>query len=326
MYLWTLIMSQLLNQVHEAMRLKHYARSTEKNYIHWIVRYIRFHNLQHPATLGQEHIKSFLSYLANTENVAASTQNQALCAIVFLYKQILHIKLGDFSDFSYASRPKVIPTVFTHQEAMRVIDQLEGDAKLASLLMYGAGLRISEVVHLRIKDVEFNLKQLIIHQSKNNKDRCVPLPVSAIEPLKQRIDLSISRHQKDLNNGIKHIELPFALMRKYPNAYQLPAWQFVFSAAKTSFEPDSGKEGRHHIFTETIQRKVKGAIKKSGIYKHASSHTFRHSFATSLLLSGYDIRTVQELLGHSSLETTMIYTHVLNTGALAVISPVDREN
>jgi|TARA_B110000008_G_scaffold110313_1_gene113282 integron integrase len=314
---------RLQQQFIEAIRLSNYSLSTERTYWVWVRQYLHFHNMRHPAEMGGHEISQFLSHLVLNKNVAINTQKQALSALVFLYKQVLKYETIDILDWQSAKKPKTLPVVFSKQEANQVIAHLTGSPLLSALLMYGAGLRLQETLRLRVKDVDFGRKEITVRQGKGNKDRLTMLPERAIAPLHSHIEECHRLHQKALAENIYFVHLPGALAKKYPNASKELAWQYIFASETLSRDPRSGNMGRHHLVPRTIQRGVKEAIKKSGILKHASCHTFRHSFATHLLESGYDIRTVQELLGHADVNTTMIYTHVLNKGGRGVISPAD---
>jgi len=314
---------KLMEQVRTALRTRHYSIRTEEAYIHWIRRYILFHNKRHPQDMGEQEISQFLSQLAVKEHVSASTQNQALCAIVFLYKEVIKRDLGDFGEIIWAKKPKRLPVVFTKDEARRVIDQLEGVKQLMVKILYGCGLRLNECLQLRVKDIDFGYKKIIIRNAKGGHERATILPESLIEPLKDHLKKVKTLHETDLKEGFGSVYMPDALDRKYPNAVRQFGWQYVFPARQISVDPRSGIRRRHHVYETVLQKAVKDAIRKAGIYKHAGCHTFRHSFATHLLENGYDIRTVQELLGHKDVKMTMIYTHVLNKGPLGVKSPVD---
>ena len=314
---------KLLDQVREKIRYKHYSIRTEEAYVDWIKRYVFFHDKRHPETMGAVEIEQFLSHLATKRNVAASTQNQALSALLFLYREVLNIKISWVNNIQPAKRPKKLPVVFTMTEARRVLSFLEGEKHLMASLLYGSGLRLMECMRLRVKDIDFEYRQITICDGKGQKDRRTMLPSILIEKLQQQIDKVSMLHKQDLANGFGEVYLPNALERKYPNATRELAWQYVFPASKHSTDPRSGKQRRHHLGEKALQRAVKRAVEKSGINKLGSCHTFRHSFATHLLETGYDIRTVQELLGHKSLQTTMIYTHVLNQGGQGVRSPLD---
>jgi integron integrase len=273
--------------------------------------------------MGEQEINQFLSHLAVKEKVSASTQNQALCSIIFLYKHVLKIVICDLGELVWAKKSERIPVVFTRKEVQAVLKQLTGMNWLMGMLLYGAGLRLTECLQLRVKDIDFDYKQITVHNAKGAKDRVTTLPERIIEPLKEHLKYVKELHGKDLRDGYKTVYLPYALDRKYPNAGKEFGWKFIFPATQISTDPVTGIKRRHHIFETVLQKAVKQAIRKAGITKHASCHTFRHSFATHLLQSGYDIRTVQELLGHHDVKTTMIYTHVLNQGGLGVKSPAD---
>ncbi len=315
--------TKLLDQVRAAIRTKHYSMKTEEAYVQWIKRFILFHNKRHPKDMGEKEINQFITHLAVKEKVSASTQNQALCAIVFLYKHVLKIELGDFGNVTWAKKPAKLPVVFTREEVTKVLSQLSGTNLIMAMLLYGSGMRLSECLQLRIKDIDFQYKQIFIRSAKGEKDRVTLLPEYVIEPLKKHLAYVKMLHEKDLKDGFDSVYMPYALERKYPNAGREFGWSFVFPATQISTDPRSGIQRRHHIHESVLQKAVKQAIRQAGIYKHASCHTFRHSFATHLLESGYDIRTVQELLGHKDLNTTMVYTHVLNKGAFGVKSPAD---
>jgi integron integrase len=315
---------KLLEKVSDVIRKKHYSIRTEEAYITWIKRYILFHGKCHPKDMGEKEISQFISYLATGKNVAASTQNQALNAIVFLYKQVLHIELGDFGSMERAKRPKRLPTVFTPDETDRVLDLMHGIHGIMAKLIYGAGLRLMECLRLRIKDVDFERDQLIVRDGKGNKDRSTMLPELLKPLLRDHLKKVKAIHERDLSRNLGEVYLPYALARKYPNAVKEWKWQYVFPSDSISKDPRSGKMRRHHIGESSLQRAVRQAVRKAEIQKQAGPHTFRHSFATHLLEAGYDIRTVQELLGHKDVSTTMVYTHVLNKGALGVKSPLDK--
>jgi len=315
--------SKLLDQLREAIRVRHYSIRTERNYIYWVRKFIEFHNSRDAAQMGEKEIRRFLSHLAVNVNVAASTQNQALCAIIFLYKQVLNIEIGEFGQIVWAKRPKRLPVVFSKMEVSRILAELSGVYKIMATLLYGSGLRLMECLRLRVQDIDFHYQQVIVRSGKGDKDRTSVLPESIMEPLKKHIADVIKLHEKDIKNGIVSIYLPYALERKYPNANKEIGWRYLFPAAELSEDPRSKIVRRHHIGENVLQRAVKVAIQKAGIQKHGGCHTFRHSFATHLLEDGVDIRTVQELLGHHSVETTMVYTHVLKKGKYGVKSPAD---
>lgn len=314
---------KLLEQVRAAIRLKYYSYRTEQAYLFWITQYILFHNKRHPKDMGEKEIRQFLNHLAVNQNVAAATQNQALCALIFLYRQVLNIELGELGNIAWAKRPKRLPVVFTKSEVKRILNELSGESKLMVTLLYGAGLRLNECLDLRIKDVDFEYRQIIVRDGKGGKDRVTVLPESVMELLQQQVDRVIKIHEKDILDGYDSVYLPYALERKYPSAGKQPGWHFLFSAKDISTDPRTGIIRRHHVHESVLQRAVKVAIQKAGIRKPGGCHTFRHSFATHLLEDGVDIRTVQELLGHQSVETTMVYTHVLKKGKYGVKSPAD---
>ena len=314
---------KLLDQVRSVIRTMHYSYKTEQAYTDWIRRYICFHHKRHPKDMGAKEISTFLTHLAVKENVAASTQNQALCAIVFLYKHVLNIELADFNNITWAKKPKRLPVVFSSNEASTVLKQLTDSNRIMAMLMYGSGLRLNECLQLRVKDIDFDHKQITVRSGKGNKDRVTLLPEKIIPNLKEQIQFVKKLHEYDLKNGNVSVYLPYALEKKYPNAGKELGWKFVFPATQISADPRSGIHRRHHIHETVLQRAVKKAIRTAGITKQAGCHTFRHSFATRLLENGYDIRTIQELMGHKSVQTTMVYTHVINKGGMGVKSPVD---
>jgi integron integrase len=314
---------RLLDQVRRVMRLKHMSLRTEESYVDAIKRFLRFYQLRHPRDMGAPEIRAYLSYLAVEKNVAASTQNVARSALLFLYRAVLQIDLPALGQIEAAQRPQRLPVVFTRDEAKTILSHLTGEHFLIASLLYGSGLRLMECLQLRVKDLDFAYGQITVRDGKGEKDRRTMLPASLGEPLRRQLEKAELLHKQDLIEGYGAVYLPYALERKYPNAPREWGWQYIFPAANRSTDPRSGMIRRHHIFEDSIQRAVKGAIKRAGIHKHGSCHTFRHSFATHLLESGYDIRTVQELLGHKDVKTTMIYTHVLNRGGLAVKSPLD---
>ena len=298
---------RLLDRVREAIRLRHYSIRTEQTYLDWIRRFILFHGKRHPAELGKSHVETFLSHLALSRNVAAATQNQALNAIVFLYRNVLQQELGWMDDVVRAKKPARLPLVFTQREVQTILAQLDGVRWLMASLLYGSGLRLLECLRLRVKDVEFERRCIIVRDGKGGKDRVTVLPDRLAEPLAHQIQRVKVLHEQDLAAGFGAVYLPYALERKYPNASREFSWQYVFPASKRSVDPRSGIERRHHIDETVLQRAVRHAIRGAGIGKPGSCHTLRHSFATSLLENGYDIRTIQELLGHSDVSTTMIY-------------------
>jgi integron integrase len=314
---------RLLDQVRKAIRLRHYSYRTEQQYVSWIRRYIRFHDLRHPETLGGPEIEAFLTDLATQRNVAASTQAQALSALLFLYKHVLNVVLPWLGKVVRAKRPKRLPVVLSRTEVRRILSQLEGQYLLIASLMYGSGLRLMEALRLRYKDVDLDRAILLVRDGKGAKDRVTVLPDLLRESLRQQLRRVRERHDNAKEAGYGGVELPFALERKYSRAHLDLAWQYVFPALKPSRDPRSGAWRRHHVHEESVQRRIKGAVRAAGVEKPASCHTFRHCFATHMLEGGADIRTVQELMGHSSVKTTQIYTHVLNGGGIAARSPLD---
>ena len=315
---------KLLDRVRHAVRARHYSRRTEKAYVHWIKRYIFFHGKRHPGEMGAVEVTAFLTALAVRDRVAASTQNQALNALLFLYREILSVELPWLDDLVRAKRPQHLPTVLTRDEVRAVLERLDCTPRLMALLLYGAGLRLLECCRLRIKDVDFATNQITIRDGKGGKDRMTMLPRTVKADLAKHIERVRALHQRDLRQGAGWVELPWALARKYPNAGREWAWQWVFPATRFYVDLATGQRRRHHLHESVVQRAVREAVLKTGFAKKATCHTFRHSFATHLLEDGHDIRTVQELLGHRDVSTTMIYTHVLNRGPAAVRSPADR--
>jgi integron integrase len=314
---------RLLDQVRDKIRLKHYSIRTEQAYLDWIKRFILFHGKRHPENLGSAEVEQFLTHLAVERKVAASTQNQALNAIVFLYTEVLGRELGWLDNMERAKRPARLPVVLTATEVRALLVRLEGHHWLMASLLYGAGLRLMECVRLRVKDIDFEYTQITVRDGKGDKDRVTMLPGSLVTSLKTHLEKVKALHEQDLQGGFGEVYLPFALARKYPRAGREWGWQYVFPASQRSSDPRSDKERRHHIAEQALQRAIKKAVREAGIAKPASCHALRHSFATHLLQSGYDIRTVQELLGHKDVSTTMIYTHVLNRGGKGVRSPLD---
>ncbi len=313
---------KLLDQVRDVLRAKHYSYRTEEAYVDWIRRFILFHNKRHPAEMGAPEIQAFLTYLATERKVSASTQNQALSALLFLYREVLHKEI-DTILLSSAKRPERLPAVLTREEVRRLLSHLTGVHKLMAQLLYGSGLRLMECLRLRVKDVDFEYRCIIVRDGKGEKDRVVPLPETVIPELRRQIERVRLLHEEDLAAGYGEVHLPYALAEKYPNAAREFVWQYVFPAPRRSVDPRTGKERRHHMDPTSLQRAVKQAAREAGLQKRVTCHTLRHSFATHLLQAGYDIRTVQELLGHKDVRTTMIYTHVLQRGGLAVRSPLD---
>ena len=313
---------KLLDQVRDAIRRKHYAYRTEETYVSWIRQYILFHDKRHPQEMGAAEIEAFLTYLARERNVAASTQNQALSAILFLYREVLHMPVAKV-EVTWANKPKRLPTVLSKEETSRVLACLTGINRLMGHLLYGSGLRLMECMRLRTKDVDFGQRHIIVRDGKGFKDRVTLLPESVIEPLQKQMDYAKVVHERDLIAGYGRTSLPNALSIKYPNADREWGWQYVFPASKVSLDKRTDTMRRHHLHESVLQKAVKKAAQRAGIRKPVGPHTFRHCFATHLLESGYDIRTVQELMGHKDVKTTMVYTHVMNKGPLAVRSPLD---
>lgn len=313
---------KLLDKVRTELRTKHYSRKTEVAYTNWIKRFVLFHNKRHPDEMGADEIKAFINNLADEHQVSSSTQNQALQGILFLYKNILNKDVGWIENIKRSSRVKHLPVVLSKKEVSKVFSNLEGTIKIIVSLLYGSGLRLAEALKLRIKDIDFDYKQILVRDGKGEKDRHTILPDSVIPDLKKHLNRVYLNHKEDLKRGKGETILPYALKKKYPNAGKEFGWQYAFPADKFIRDKESSLTFRWHIHESTIQRAVKEAVKKAGLTKSASPHTFRHSFATHLLENGYDIRTIQELLGHNSIKTTMIYTHVLNRG-LGVKSPLD---
>ena len=315
---------KLLDQVRQTIRRKHYSLRTETAYVDWIKKYIFFHNKRHPVEMGGPEMEQFLNYLAVEKRVAASTQNQALSALVFLYREVLRQKFDWMENLERAKRPARVPVVLTESEVRRVFAHLDGQNWLMGTLLYGSGLRLMECVRLRVKDIDFEYRQIVVRDGKGQKDRVTMLPDTSAEMLKGHLLRVKALHEQDIEDGYGQVYLPYALERKYKNAGKQWGWQYAFPAAKRSIDPRSGKEQRHHVDEKVLQRAVGAAARKARIAKAATCHTLRHSFATHLLMNGQDIRTVQELLGHKDLSTTMVYTHVLNRGGRAVRSPLDQ--
>lgn len=313
---------KLLEQVRAVARLRHLSHKTEDVYHNFIKRFILFHDKRHPREMGADEISAFLTYLAVEGKVSASTQNQAFFAILFLYRDVLKIVLPKIEGVHRAKRPEHLPVVFTTAEAKAILGNITGVPFLVASLLYGAGLRLSEALHLRVKDLEFGTNQITVRDGKGAKDRVTILPDTLCKPLKQHLVKVKFIHTEDLRRGFGAIWMPFALNRKYPNADKEWKWQYVFPSAKLSPTREDGVVRRHYTSESTIQKAVKDAMKRSEIYKHGNCHTFRHSFATHLLANHYDIRTVQELLGHKDVRTTQIYTHVMQNKSF-IKSPLD---
>jgi integron integrase len=314
---------KLLDQLREALRARHYSRRTEQTYCLWVKRFIFFHHVRHPGEMAEPEINAFLTHLAVKEKVSASTQNQALCALLFLYRNVLGCEIGDLGENIRARKPKRLPLVMTREEVKEVLAKMAGDKWLMASLMYGAGLRLMECLRLRVQDIDFARNEILVRDGKGAKDRLTMLPESLKGPIKDHLKKVKTIHERDLADGWGRVQMPRALDRKYPNAPREWRWQWVFPQEKRWKNTKTGEEGRHHIDESLVQKSVRDATTKAGLTKRATCHTFRHSFATHLLEGGYDIRTVQELLGHNDVKTTMIYTHVLNRGPTGVRSPVD---
>ncbi len=315
---------RLLDRVRAALRTRHCSLRTEKAYVGWIRRYIVFHGKRHPAEMGAAEVTRFLSDLAIQRNVAASTQNQALSALLFLYREVLEQALPWLDEIVRAKSRERIPVVLTREEVQAVLDALDGPTRLAALLLYGAGLRLLEALRLRVKDVDFARNQITVRSGKGDKDRVTMLPAAASRDLAKHLETMRDQHAADLRAGAGWVELPWALARKYPRAGREWVWQWIFPATRTYLHRETNQRRRHHLHESVLQRAVKEAVRSKDIPKRATCHTFRHAFATHLLEDGADIRTVQQLLGHRDVSTTMIYTHVLNRGPAGVLSPADR--
>nr|WP_321371239.1 integron integrase [uncultured Desulfuromusa sp.] len=305
------------------LRMGHYAYRTEQSYSDWVCRFLAYFPGKDPLQMGNREVFSFLEYLALQRKVASSTQNQALNALVFLYEKVLEQPLGELGPFARAKRPRRLPVVLSRDEVRRLLAEMDGTFGLMAQLMYGTGMRLMEVVRLRVKDIDFDYGQIIVRDGKGQKDRVVPLPEKIAEALINHLDQIHKIHAEDLSQGVGRVYLPDALQRKYPAAAQEWGWQYVFPSSRVSIDPRSGGKRRHHLHENGLQKKIKVCAAKAGIVKQVNSHALRHSFATHVLEAGYDIRTVQELLGHADVSTTMIYTHVLNKPGLGVRSPLD---
>lgn len=312
-----------MHRMTSALRARHYSLRTEEAYLEWVRRFIHFHRMRHPLEMGEPEINEFLTHLAVDGKVSASTQNQALSALLFLYRHILGREVGELGEIIRARRPRRLPVVMTREEVKAVLSHLIGDRRLIAALLYGSGLRLMECLRLRVQDIDFDLSQLTVRDGKGAKDRVTMLPQSVKPMLADHLRRVKQIHDKDLLDGWGEVELPGALDRKFPGASRSWQWQWVFPQERRWRNAVTKHEGRHHVDESLIQRAVKDAVARAGITKRASCHTFRHSFATHLLESGYDIRTVQELLGHSDVKTTMVYTHVLNRGPAGIRSPAD---
>jgi len=315
---------KLLDQVRRLIRTMHYSIRTEIAYVDWIRRFILFHKKRHPREMGKAEIEAFLTHLAVDRKVAASTQSQAKAALLFLYQKVLNLEVDWLKDVVAAKQPQRLPTVLTVDEVRSLLSHMEGDTWLVASLLYGSGLRLMEACRVRVLDIDFRMRQVIVRNGKGAKDRVTMLPESLVVPLQSHLELTRLQHQRDYDQGGGEVYLPFALDRKYPAAGREWKWQYVFNADGLSEDPRSGTIRRHHIDEQRVQRAVRQAARSANIQKKVTPHTLRHSFATHLLQNGYDIRTVQELLGHKDVRTTQIYTHVLNRGGHAVLSPLDR--
>jgi integron integrase len=316
---------KLLDQLRTTTRLRHMSPKTTEAYAYWIKRFVHYHKLKHPSLMGPQEINDFLTSLAVNLHASASTQNQALNAILFLYKEILHKNIGPVGQFPRAQRPRRLPVVLSRSEIQNILAHLTGEELLMARLLYGAGLRVSECATLRVKDFDFDMRTITVRSGKGDKDRVTMLPRSVVPSLKTHLEKIHNLYKRDMLQGFAGASLPDALAQKYPKAATEWCWQFVFPAARHCINVETGETSQYHIDPSVLQRAVKNAVLRSGCTKNASCHSLRHSFATHLLEQGYDIRTVQELLGHSDVRTTMVYTHVLTKSGLAVRSPLDEE-
>lgn len=314
---------KLLDQVRDVIRRKHYSFRTERIYLDWIRRFILFHGKRHPREMAEVEVTEFLTFLAREGKVAASTQNQALSALLFLYKEVLRQEIGWLDQVERVKRPARLPIVLTKDEVRKIFDHLHGTHRLMAGLLYGSGLRLMECVRLRVKDVDFGYAHVVVRDGKGAKDRITMLPVNLAQMMERHLQKVKAQHEEDLEAGLGSVYLPTALQRKYPNAPKEWSWQYVFPSSRISLDPRSQERRRHHVEESSLQMAMKRAVRAAGISKPATCHSLRHSFATHVLENGYDIRTVQELLGHKDVSTTMIYTHVLNKPGLGVKSPLD---
>lgn len=312
-----------MQQLRDEIRRRGYSYKTEQAYSQWNLRLIRFCGIKHPRNISEEEITRFLNDLAISKGVASATQNQALCAICFMYKHVLNLQIGELENLKRAKEPHHIPVVLTPDEVSQILNAMSGTSKLVVSLLYGAGLRISECLRLRVMDIDLEYKQLSVRRSKGMKDRYSIIPEKCIYPISVQIQKVKGLHQRDMKRGLGEVKLPEGLSRKFPYASKQLKWQYLFPSSRISTDPRSGLMHRYHLSNTFVARKIKKAVNKSEITKKVTSHTFRHSFATHLLKNGYDIRTVQDLLGHKDVSTTMIYTHVLKMGGQAVKSPLD---
>lgn len=316
-------MSKLLDDIRSVMRVRHYSYETEKTYIYWIRQYIFFHKITHPKEMSAAEVEAFLTHLAVEKSVSASTQNQALHALLFLYKEVLKVDLPWLKEFKTAKKSSRVPVVLTKDEVKTILDKLTGTNWLVANLLYGSGLRLIEALRLRVKDLDFGYRQIVVRDGKGGKDRFTVMPSKLIEPLQKHLETVRKFHEQDLRRGLGSVEMPFALARKYPQAEKEWAWQYVFPSKSLSVNARTGATGRHYVSPASLQKPFKDILRKSRIPKNASPHALRHSFATYLLQDGYDIRTIQDLLGHKEISTTMIYTHVLQNNRFGVRSPAD---
>lgn len=314
---------RLMEIVRESLRSRHYSRRTEAAYCLWIERFIRFHQMRHPSDMAEEEINAFVTHLAVEQCVSASTQTQALSAVLFLYRHVLGLAIGDLGNLVRARKPSRVPIVMTREEVRAVLGQLDGEMWLMASLMYGTGMRLSECLRLRVQDVDFAGNEITVRNGKGAKDRHTMLPESLKNPLREQLRRARTVHDRDLADGWGRVQLPDALDRKYPSASTDWRWQWVFPQERRWRNFKAGQQGRHHLHETILQRAVKSAVRRAEVHKNVGCHTFRHSFATHLLENGYDIRTIQELLGHKNVSTTMIYTHVLSRGGCGVRSPLD---
>ena len=315
---------RLLDQLRARIRLRHYSRRTEASYVHWVRRFVLFHGKRHPRELGAEHVTAFLSSLASHRGVAAATQNQALSALLFLYREVLALDLPWLGGIAHAKRPRRLPVVLTRPEAHAVLAHLEGEHALMARLLYGTGMRLMECLQLRVKDIELERREVVIRQGKGGKDRITMFPATLVADMARHLDRVRAIYERDRAANVAGVELPYALERKKPDVGKTWAWHWVFPQDHISTDPRTGIVRRHHAYDQTFSRALRRAAHRAGIAKPVSAHTLRHSFATHLMEAGYDIRTVQELLGHKDVSTTMVYTHVLNRGGRGVVSPLDR--
>jgi integron integrase len=312
-----------MDHVRDVLRLKHYSLRTERSYCDWIERFIRFHHLRHPKEMGEVEVSSFLTQLARDGRVAAATQNQALSALLFLYKHVLKQEIGWLDNVERIKRPARVPVVLTRDEVHKIFAHLHGMPRLMAGLLYGSGLRLMECVRLRVKDIDFGYARITVREGKGGKDRVTMLPVNLAAGLQRHLQKVKAQHEQDIDDGFGHVHLPDALGRKFPSAAREWGWQYVFPSSRISLDPRTAIRRRHHVDENVLQVAIKKAVRTAAIDKPATCHTLRHSFATHLLENGYDIRTVQELLGHKDVSTTMIYTHVLNRPGVGVRSPLD---